>query len=295
MEVKHRPVMLKEILEYLDLKPGNVIVDCTIGLGGHSEEILKKISPGGRLIGIDRDSESLALTEQRLKKINDCYKLVWDDFRNLNKIMSDLEIEEVDGIIFDLGVSSYQLENPERGFSIKSDGPLDMRMDRKSFISAYDLVNSLSEKEISSILKTFGQEHCHNRIANILVKQRNRSPIATTRQLTDVVMQAMSYRQRSRIHPATRTFQAFRIAVNRELEALEIVIEKSINLLKTHGRICVISFHSLEDRVVKHKFREFAKAGVLKLFTKKPLMSQAEEVSGNPRSRSAKLRVAKKL
>jgi len=296
MELIHAPVMLKEILKYLDPKPGQTVLDCTIGLGGHSQEILKMISPRGRLIGIDRDSESLSLTDKRLKKINKSYKLIWEDYRNLNKIMSDLELERADGILFDLGASSYQLENPERGFSIKFDGPLDMRMDRQSFISAYDLVNSLSEKEISSILKTFGQEHWHNRIANVLVRQRSKTPISTTKQLTNIVLQAMPYRQRRlRIHPATRTFQAFRIAVNRELEALEIALDKSLEFLKPNGNLCVISFHSLEDRIVKNKFRQFAKEGILKILTKKPLMSEAEEVGVNPRCRSAKLRVAQKL
>ena len=296
MELVHNPVMLKEILKYLDPKAGETIIDCTIGLGGHSGEILKRISPGGRLIGIDRDSESLSLADKRLKKIGSSYRLIWDDFRNLDKVMSELELEEVDGMFFDLGVSSYQLENPERGFSIKFDGPLDMRMDRQSFISAYDLVNSLSEREISSILKAFGQEHWHNRIANILVRQRNKTPISSTRELTNIVLKAMPYKQRrSRIHPATRTFQAFRIAVNRELEALEITLEKSVSFLRAGGHLCVISFHSLEDRIVKNKFRQFAKEEILSILTKKPLIPQDEEIKINPRCRSAKLRVAQKL
>jgi len=296
MELVHKPVMKKEILKYLNPKPGDTIIDCTVGVGGHSEEILEMIQPGGRLIGIDRDSESLGLTEQRLKKIKGSYELVWDDFRNLDKIISNLGIKEADGIFFDLGVSSYQLGNPERGFSIKLNGPLDMRMDRKSFISAYDLVNSLSEKEISSILRTFGQEHWNNRIANMLVRERNKIPISTTKQLTSIVLQAMPYKhRRSRIHPATRTFQAFRIAVNRELEALEITLEKSVDFLKSKGRLCVISFHSLEDRIVKHKFRYFAKEGILKILTKKPLVPQEEDIESNPRCRSAKLRVVEKL
>lgn len=296
MELVHNPVMLKEILKYLDPKAGETIIDCTIGLGGHSGEILKRISPGGRLIGIDRDSESLSLADKRLKKIGSSYRLIWDDFRNLDKVMSELELEEVDGMFFDLGVSSYQLENPERGFSIKFDGPLDMRMDRQSFISAYDLVNSLSEREISSILKAFGQEHWHNRIANILVRQRNKTSISSTRELTNIVLKSMPYKQRrSRIHPATRTFQAFRIAVNRELEALEITLEKSVSFLRAGGHLCVISFHSLEDRIVKNKFRQFAKEEILSILTKKPLIPQNEEIKINPRCRSAKLRVAQKL
>lgn len=296
MELVHNPVMLKEILKYLDPKAGETIIDCTIGLGGHSGEILKRISPGGRLIGIDRDSESLSLADKRLKKIGSSYRLIWDDFRNLDKVMSELELEEVDGMFFDLGVSSYQLENPERGFSIKFDGPLDMRMDRQSFISAYDLVNSLSEREISFILKAFGQEHWHNRIANILVRQRNKTSISSTRELTNIVLKSMPYKQRrSRIHPATRTFQAFRIAVNRELEALEITLEKSVSFLRAGGHLCVISFHSLEDRIVKNKFRQFAKEEILSILTKKPLIPQDEEIKINPRCRSAKLRVAQKL
>jgi 16S rRNA (cytosine1402-N4)-methyltransferase len=296
MELLHKPVMVKEVLNFLDPRPGSTIVDCTIGVGGHSAEILKRISPGGRLIGIDRDSESLEISRDRLKGMGGSYDLVWDDFRNLDKIISDAGIEEIDAIFYDLGVSSYQLQNPERGFSIKLNGPLDMRMDRKSYISAYDLVNSLSKKEISDILRTFGQEHWHNRIASVLVRRRNNSPINTTKQLTDIVLQAMPYKYRhSRIHPATRTFQAFRIAVNRELEALEIALDKSIDYLRPGGRICIISFHSLEDRIVKNKLRQFAREGVVKILTKKPLVPQDDELNSNPRSRSAKLRAAEKL
>jgi 16S rRNA (cytosine1402-N4)-methyltransferase len=291
----HTPVMLKEILDYLNLSPGQVIVDATVGTGGHSLRILEKILPKGRLIGIDRDQESLAVASERLRDSGDACEFIYGNFMDIDNILTRLNIKKIDGIIFDLGVSSFQLEDPTRGFSFQYEGPLDMRLDRTSFISAYDLVNNLNQEEISSLLRNFGQERWHNRIANSVVKERERQPIATTLQLADIVARAMPYRYRHyRIHPATRTFQAVRIAVNRELEALEIAIEKSIKLLNKSSKICVISFHSLEDRVVKLSFRKFALEGKIKIITPKPLTPTLAEVKENPSSRSAKLRVAER-
>ncbi len=291
----HIPVMSQEVLEYLNLKPGAVVVDGTVGLGGHSVKIIEKIGEQGRLIGIDRDEASLGIAEQKLQSFGRSYQLVHDDFRNVDRILQRLNIHEVDAMLFDLGISSYQLDNAERGFSIKLDGPLDMRMDQKTFISAYDLVNSLSEKEISSILKNFGQERWHHRIAHNLILQRSKAPIESTRDLSEAILKAIPYRyQDNRIHPATRTFQAIRIAVNRELEALDILLSKSVNFLKTGGRICVISFHSLEDRIVKEKFRIWNKDGKVKLIVKKPLRPSEQETLNNPRARSARLRVAER-
>ena len=288
--------MSKEVIEVLSLKSGDIVVDCTIGTGGHAEELLKMISPKGRLIGIDRDVESLALAKERLNNFHYNLELVHDDFRNLDVILNKLNVKEADAFLFDLGVSSFQLDNPERGFSLKFNGPLDMRLDKESYISAYDLVNHLSEGEISSILKTFGEERFHNRIASFLVKERSVKPISTTQDLTDVVLKAIPYRYQShKIHPATRAFQAFRIAVNRELEALDIALDKAIHFLKRKGRICVISFHSLEDRIVKEKFRKFSIAGELKLITKKPLRPAIDEMRKNIRCRSARLRAAERI
>jgi 16S rRNA (cytosine1402-N4)-methyltransferase len=287
--------MLKEIIDYLNLSPGKIIVDATVGTGGHSLGILEKILPKGRLIGIDRDQESLAVASERLHDSSSACEFIYGNFMDIDSILARLNIKKIDGIIFDLGVSSFQLEDPNRGFSFQYEGPLDMRLDRTSFISAYDLVNNLNQEEISSLLRNFGQERWHNRIANSLVKERERRPIATTRELADIVARAMPYRYRHyRIHPATRTFQAVRIAVNRELEALEIAIEKSIKLLNKSSRICVISFHSLEDRVVKFGFRKFASQGLIKIITPKPLTPTLAEVKENPSSRSAKLRVAER-
>jgi len=288
--------MSKEVVAYLNPQPGQVFVDCTFGLGGHSEEILKKISSKGRLVGIDRDEESLRLARERLKDFSVNCSFVNGDFRNLDEILRRLDIKEVDGMLFDLGISSWQLATAQRGFSLKSNSPLDMRMDKNSYISAYDLVNSLSEEELDNILKTFGEERFHNPIAHLLVEQRGKGPISTTQELSDIVLKAIPYRYQSRnIHPATRTFQAFRIAVNRELEALEIGLDKSADFLKKGGRIGVISFHSLEDRIVKESFNRFQRKKLFKILTKKPLRPLAEEMRQNPRSRSAKLRVAERI
>lgn len=292
----HIPVMSQEVMQFLNLKPGAIVVDGTLGTAGHSQMMAQAISPGGQLIGIDRDGHSLAVAAERLKEFSSQCHLIQDDYRNLNQILNQLGIQEVDAMLFDLGISSYQLDNPQRGFSLKLEGPLDMRMDQESFISAYDLVNSLSEREISTILRNFGQERWHNRIAHYLVAQRVRNPIESTKDLTDTILKAIPHRYHyQKIHPATRTFQAIRIAVNRELEALEIVLDKSIDSLKVGGRIAVIAFHSLEDRIVKEKFRAFAKAGRLQLLTKKPLRPMDTETDNNPRSRSARLRVAQRL
>jgi len=292
----HIPVMQKEVLEFLNLKPGNCVVDCTLGTGGHSSEILRKIGPKGYVIGIDRDADSLAVAKERLKGFNGCCNFVQQDFRHIDTVLQELGVREVDAILFDLGISSFQLDNPERGFSIRLDGPLDMRMDKNSYISASDILNSLSEEEISSILRNFGQERWHNRIARFLVKQREKTPIESTSDLSSSVLRAIpGHQKRQRIHPATRTFQALRIAVNRELEALEIALDKCIDFLKKDGRICVISFHSLEDKIVKEKFRYFAKEKKLKILTKKPLQPKDAEVYSNPRSRSARLRAAERI
>ena len=292
----HLPVMLAEAMNYLNINPGMAIVDCTVGTGGHAEAILERLQSKGRLIAIDRDKESLTIAQNRLERFGALTTFIHNDFRNLNNILDNLKIHSVDGIFFDLGLSSYQLESPERGFSIKADAPLDMRMDRTSYISAYDLVNFLSEKEISSILKNFGQERWHNRIARWLIKERFRHPISSTAELSTIVLKSIPYQKGYwRIHPATRTFQAFRIAVNRELESLQESLDKAVGLLKKGGRICVISFHSLEDRIAKHGFRKFAAEGIIKVLTPKPVMATQKEVSDNLRSRSAKMRAAEKL
>lgn len=292
----HIPVMFGEAMEYLDLKPGKIVVDATAGTGGHSLGIIERILPGGRLIAIDRDKESLEVASERLENFKPSCEFIHANFTELDEILKRLNVEKIDGILFDLGVSTFQVLNPQRGFSFQYDGPLDMRLDRSSYISAYDLVNNLNEDEISNILWTLGQERWHNRIAHLLVQERQKHPISTTSELSNIVMRAIPYKYRNyRIHPATRTFQAVRIAVNRELQALEGALHKAIGLLNKGGRICVISFHSLEDRIVKLAFREFAAKGQVNILTDKPLTPGFAEVRDNPPSRSAKLRAAQKI
>ncbi|MEK6564694.1 MAG: 16S rRNA (cytosine(1402)-N(4))-methyltransferase RsmH, partial [Candidatus Omnitrophota bacterium] len=267
----------------------------------------------GRLIGIDRDEDSLVIAKERLTEFNSqaggstalttggstrpTIDIAHGDFRDINKILNGLKVKKIDGILFDLGVSSYQLDSKERGFSFRYDAPLDMRMDKTSYILAYDLVNNLTEKEISDILWMFGEERWHNRIARHLVRERSHSPVATTGQLRDIVLRAIGrpFSPGQRIHPATRTFQALRIAVNRELEALEEALRAVPELLKKNGRVCVISFHSLEDRIAKHNLKENSLKGIYRIITKKPLEASDDETSRNPRSRSAKMRSAVRI
>jgi len=282
----------------LKLKPGQVIVDATLGTGGHSAEILKRITPGGRLIGIDRDENSLEICRQRLAEFKENTEFVHANFVDLDQVLANLGIQKIDGIVFDLGISSYQLQDAQRGFSFQQEGPLDMRLDKSSYISAYDLVNNLNENEISQMLWNFGQERWHNRIAHLLVQQRKDEPISTTKQLANLVMRAIPQRYRRsyyRIHPATRTFQAVRIAVNRELEILENAVKKAVDVLARQARICVISFHSLEDRVIKHTFRALKADGLIDIVTPKPRTPDYREIEANPSSRSSKFRVAERI
>ncbi len=294
----HTPVMLREVLEYLDLKPGKVIVDATLGTAGHSENILERILPGGGLIGIDRDEESLSIARERLSKFGFAAKFIHGNFVDLDTLLENLKVSKVDGVLFDLGISSVQLQDTGRGFSFQREGPLDMRMDKDSYVSAYDLVNNLNEEELSTLLWNFGEERWHNRIARILVQEREKHPITTTLELADIVARSIPSRYRYhhyRIHPATRTFQAVRIAVNRELEILESAVNKAIAILNKKARICVISFHSLEDRVIKFAFRRAEADGLINIVTPKPLTPAQSEVVANPASRSSKLRVAERI
>jgi len=294
----HTPVMLREVLDYLDLKPGKTIVDATVGTAGHSLAILERILPGGRLIGIDRDETSLDVARQRLSEFGSAFEPIHGNFVDIDTLLKNLGIKKVDGILFDLGLSSFQLFDTSRGFSFQGDGPLDMRMDKGSYISAYDLVNNLNEEELSTLLWNYGEERWHNRIARLIVQERQREPIATTMQLADIVARSIPSRYRHkfyRIHPATRTFQAVRIAVNRELEILEGAVNKAIAIMDKKARTCVISFHSLEDRVIKFAFRKAQADGLINIITPKPLTPLALEVENNPASRSSKLRVAERV
>lgn len=287
--------MSNEIIEYLNLKPGDIVVDCTVGAGGHSLSVLQQIAPAGRLIGIDQDKQILEIAKIKLKDYKEICDLIYGNFQDLDDMLLGLKINKVDAILYDLGVSSYQFENSERGFSFMQDGPLDMRMDKDMKITAFDLVNNLSKEEIIKILWRYGEERYARRIALLIVKRRKNKPISTTKQLANIVTEAIPFmRYRQKIHPATRTFQAFRIVVNNELEALKISLDKAVDFLKSKSRICVVSFHSLEDRIVKNRFRDLARHNVLKVLTKKPVRPSEKEIEENPRSRSARLRVAMK-
>ncbi len=300
----HIPVLTKEILNYLNLKKGGVYIDCTLGGGGHSKAILEKIYPHGLLIGIDQDIEAIETAKEELKSYIDKVKLVKGNFKNLEEILSDLKTETVSGIIFDLGVSFHQLKEKERGFSFKEDSHLDMRMDLNQEFNADILINSYSEKDLAEIFEKYGEERFSKRIARLIVIERKKKTITTTKQLADLVIRSLprtKKRHTWRIHPATRVFQAIRIEVNQELKALEKGLNQAIRVLEDKGRICVISYHSLEDRIVKHLFKEAEREGKeqknygLKIVTKKPIKPSLEEVRDNPKARSAKLRAAEKI
>ncbi len=292
-EFLHRPVMLKEVIEIFNLKNSDVVLDCTIGVGAHACEILKRVKRG-LLIGIDKDQESLSVAGSNLKKIGDNFILFHEDFRNLDFVLKKARVKKIDKAFFDLGISSFQLDNPERGFSFLKKGPLDMRMDRNSFVCAADLINNLTLGELFKIIREFGEERFAKKIALRIVEERRRTPFTTTSQLKGLIEKIIPIRKKQRIHPATRTFQALRIAVNRELESLEDGLDKVFHFLNPGGVCVVISFHSLEDRIVKRKFKELSALKIVKILTKKPLRPTEEEVRENPRARSAKLRAAKK-
>jgi len=292
----HNPVLTREVISFLNPAPGQIIVDATIGGAGHSAEILQRIIPGGMLIGIDRDEETLRLASERLKPFEGSFKLVNKNFKYLKEVLKDIGVEKVNGIIFDLGISSIQMEAWQRGFSIKNDGPLDMRMDRNQALTAKDLVNRLSEMELSDTIRELGEERFHRRIAKRIVEERKKKEISTTAELTNVILRSIPYsRNKYKIHPATRTFQALRIRVNDELGAISQALRESPDVLQRGARVCVISFHSLEDRIVKNRFKEFKANGVFNVLTKKPLTADENELACNPRSRSAKLRAGERL
>jgi len=287
----HTPVLLAEVLGLLSPEPGQRFIDATLGLGGHAAAILPRILPGGRLLGIDCDAEALAQAAARLAAFRGHFELVHGNFRDLGELASRAGIAKADGVLFDLGLSSYQLEAPSRGFSFASDGPLDMRMDRGGRTTAARLIARSSVAELERILREFGEERFARRIARALVERRKE--LRTTRDLASLVERVVPRRER-RIHPATRTFQALRIAVNDELGALEAALKGLPRWLAPGGRVAVISFHSLEDRIVKQAFRDHEAAGEVEVVTRKPLRPSAAEVATNRRARSARLRVAER-
>ena len=291
----HIPVLIREVLQFLKCRPGGIYADCTLGEGGHTEEILKATEPNGRVIGLDRDRQSIEQSRRRLVAFGDRVSLHHENFVRLDAVLQQESIQTVDGILFDLGLSSAQLEDGQRGFSFLKDGPLDMRMDVTKGPTASDLVNHLDEAKLTMIFREYGEERWARRISRIVVQERDRARITTTSQLTELILKAIPRRYHTqKIHPATRVFQALRIAVNDELSALQLGMETAVSRLKPGGRLCMISFHSLEDRLVKHGFREWERQGQLKVITKRPVVPSVEERSLNPRCRSAKLRVAER-
>lgn len=295
-KVYHYPVMWQEVVDNLNLIEREVIVDCTTGLGSHAYKMIQASKKNSFFIGLDKDSQSLKEAYWKLKPFEGRFVLLQEDFINLDKACQEFDIKKADIFFFDLGISTYQLTNSQRGFSFLGEGNLDMRINKDNRLTAFDLVNNLSERELVEIFKKFGEERYSRRIAHAVVTYRQESSVFTTTQLAEIIEKSVPVKARfARIHPATRVFQALRIAVNRELEALKIALPKAINLLKKGGRIGVISFHSLEDRIVKHTFKNFASQNLLKIITKKPKRPTEEEKRINPASRSAKLRIAEKI
>jgi 16S rRNA (cytosine1402-N4)-methyltransferase len=294
-QARHVPVLLEDAMDFLNVRPDGTYVDCTLGLAGHAEGIARRLGPAGRLIGFDRDPEALELARARLDRV--CaemgsaapqVKLIGEAFSG---IAEHVEPKSVDGMLADFGVSSLQFDEARRGFSFQADGPVDMRMDTRTGPTAGQVVNEMSERELANLIYEYGEERRSRTVARAIVRGR---PITSTAQLARVVASAAPPMKFGQIHPATRTFQALRIYVNRELDEIEKLFEAAPDLIEPSGRLVVISFHSLEDRIAKDSFREGARQGIWKVLTKKPVTAGEEEVERNPRSRSAKLRAAER-
>lgn len=310
MEFKHVSVLLHETVAGLQVKPSGIYVDGTLGGGGHSYEICKQLDSEGRLIGIDQDADALKAAGKRLEQFKDKVTLCKSNYEQMREVLQELGIEEVDGIVLDLGVSSYQLDEAERGFSYMEDAPLDMRMDRDQTMTARDIVNEYPEGELFRIIKEYGEERYAKSIAKNICKRRQQNPIETTFELVDVIRGSMPAKARNaKGHPAKRTFQAIRIECNRELEVLRETLDYMVDLLKDGGRISIITFHSLEDRIVKTSFRKYenpctcppdfpvcvcGKKSKGRVVTRKPILPSEEELEQNTRSKSAKLRIFEK-
>ncbi len=306
----HYSVMLNECIEGLNIKPDGIYVDLTTGGAGHSLEIVKRLTNGGKHICVDRDDDALEAAKQRLAEYSDRVIFVKENFRNIGNVLDGLGIKGVDGVLMDLGVSSYQLDTPERGFSYNNDGLLDMRMNKSDVLTAYDVVNTYSKERLKQIIYDYGEEKFAPRIASFIEEARSQKPIETTCELSDIIKAAIP--QKARIdgpHPSKRTFQAIRIEVNGELDAIEPAIRDSVERLNVGGRLAIISFHSLEDRIVKRTMAEMAKGctcppefpvcvcgkkPLVTLMPKKPILPSDKELEENPRSRSAKLRIAER-
>jgi 16S rRNA (cytosine1402-N4)-methyltransferase len=310
MEFKHTSVLLEETIDNLHIKPDGIYVDGTLGGGGHSCQIAARLDEGGRLIGIDQDGDAIEAASKRLEPFADRVTLVRNNYCNIREVLRQLAVEKVDGIVLDLGVSSFQLDNAERGFSYKYDTPLDMRMDQRQSLSAREIVNEYSEMELFRIIKDYGEEQFAKNIAKHIVMARKDKPVETTGELNDIIKAAIPAKMRAAGgHPSKRTFQAIRIECNRELEVLRGSLDDMIELLNPGGRICIITFHSLEDRIVKSAFRKnenpctcppdfpvcvCGQVSRGRVVSRKPILPSEEELAVNKRSKSAKLRVFEK-
>jgi 16S rRNA (cytosine1402-N4)-methyltransferase len=311
MEFVHIPVLLNQTIDSLNIKPGGVYVDCTLGGAGHSSEIVKRLLPGGTLIGIDQDENAIKAAGERLACYKDNIKLVRSNFRRLKGVIEEAGFQKVDGILMDIGVSSHQIDEEERGFSYMHEGPLDMRMDRTGTVTAESLLNTADFQQLKEILRDYGEEKWADRIAKFICQEREKYRISTTYQLVEIIKMAIpAAARREGGHPAKRTFQALRIAVNDELNVLESALYDAVDMLKEGGRLSVITFHSLEDRIVKNIFNKLEKPCTcppqlpvcvcgkqpqLKVLTKKPVTAAVEELECNSRAKSAKLRSAERL
>ena len=309
MEFSHKPVLFDECIEGLKIKEDGIYVDCTLGGGGHTSAIAARC-PKGKVIAIDQDIEAINNFKTKYHDLDNVVT-VYDNFKNVGEILARLDIEKIDGALIDLGVSSYQLDNPERGFSYMNDAPLDMRMDSRQNITARHIVNGYTEEELRRIITEYGEEKWAARVAKFIVEERKEAFVETTGQLVTIIKKAIPKgARRDGPHPAKRTFQAIRIEVNRELEIIEETITALVDNLWKKGRLCVITFHSLEDRIIKNKFKYLEKDCIcpdsqpictcdkkkeIKIITRKPMVPTEEELEHNPRSRSAKLRIAQKI
>lgn len=313
MIYKHLPVLNEEVIQWLDPKTNENFIDCTLGGAGHSLEILRRIGPKGKLLGIDLDQTAIEIAQSKTKEFENNLIIVQDNFRNLEKIYKqDFADLPINGILIDLGASSFQFDDPERGFSFKESGPLNMNFNQEGKFKAVDIINNWQEAKLIKIFKEYGEEKFAANIAKKIVQERKLRKIATTADLVEIILNSIpaKFRNQSRIHPATKVFQALRITINDELESLRLVLPQCVSLLKAGGRLAIISFHSLEDRIVKQFFVKEQKGCIcpaifpicqcgqqarIKILTKKPLTATAEELQQNPRSRSAKLRVIEKI
>ncbi len=290
----HEPVLLKEVASFFKEKKGGMILDCTVGSGGHTRAVIESLKGECKVLALDQDEDAIARSRENLKDYLENIRFENINFSRVDEALRNAGISKVDGCILDLGVSNNQLTDKDRGFSFRHDGPLDMRMDKNGEFNARDVVNSYSEGELYRIFRKYGEERNSRRIAKAIADARKKQPIERTSELAEIVVKANRSRRFSRVHPATRVFQAVRIEVNKELENLEIFLDKIVNFLNEDAVITVISFHSLEDRIVKLKFRDYKREGILKILTKKPIIPTEEEITENRKARSAKLRAAKR-